>query len=843
MAKKIVQEVRQPGHSSGLYVIYEDGTAQDFHGRFIRNPNRPVADDSVVDPVHITQWDDSDVALSVAGLNELKRTRRIRNLAIEGPAGSRDIMKRRNELARRLGANIDELGRTKVSGPDGRSTTKLERELLRLETELDASAADVRRLRQLSSQASDSISRVNRWSEEMGMVSARDISEGRGESLLLGGRDERFNDQPMRGVPWKPTGSDALDLVSVSGDGKRLIVYEAKGGSSALGTRSIPDPNDPTRKIRVQQGSRLYLEYQLKNDVRLQERLKDPKYAELAASLANGTAEIEYHVVHAKASGTVRTHRFDIGGPTGLTVPAESTPMHKKSPGKKSRLPRSALARAGMFVPPAVATGIGASLSGALGGTVASAAPVDGILSGALRANSSANIEFADGMNKLDASGEAAVGLQDSELLAGAGSPIERFASLLEPYSSIFEAAAVAIQIWAIGQLALNLLLSGNPLGALVTAIGLAVTGVILIVENWDLIKKALSDFYQLILIPAGKWISEKFADLIAPMFEMCANGIGAFLDGISKSLSGLIDSIEDMIKGFLRRVADFVDNFPFFGDGVADQIRRFTDPERRADGGLLLGPGVGRSELSLSSSELAGRHPVIGDNPPTAPRFADGGAVGVSSLRQAVELAAGGPVSWGGTYEPTRPGSQFGVESGTANASGGRGSRSRRSAGTRNSFAYPAVTEPWMSVGSSGGSTVATRLGRFAAGGFVGLDRTAAEGHSSGVSGSHVRPMFVTDNLLATGGYAGNAGGSVSGFADTNPSMLELISQDAGVVSNLVGQQSNPTSALEGSGRRRRRSTDRSLAIHISSPDVDGEFLKDQADSARGALTYAGRW
>ncbi|MCM6774660.1 zeta toxin family protein [Nocardia sp. CDC159] len=499
----------------------------------------------------------------------------------------------------------------------------------------------------------------------------------------------------------------------------------------------------------------------------------------------------------------------------------------------------------------------GMALSPLFGGTVTGRTPVanaavvqvDGELSRALQAHGKDSTSAAGALRKFVEAARggagAHVGTADASKATADGS--RKFFSEVGKAVGVFNIAAIAIQAWAIVQRVLNVVMRANPFGMIVTAITLAIGAIVLVVENWGTIKTGLQWVWQNALVPVGKWFSDTWNETLVPMFKSSIESMGKFFGAIGESVRGVWEGIVDTFKGFMRWIADLVDKVPVVGSKVAKRIREFTDPERKADGGLLREGGgsqeglvpvlASNGEFVVNAASTARTLPLLeAINSGAMPVFADGGLV--------TRLSVGGGLSWSST-DDAQDLSDAGRGHRSENAATTTGNGTARRSG---SMAETAVVRA-ADLAAPARTPLGVALREATVGPLPQLDESGhpdagavSSAPNTGTELGWISPADVPPEVfLAGGGFAGDAGTS-GGFAAAKP-LLQLIGRDAKALANLQGAQGRPTRAI-GTGRIRRNDrVDRSLAIHLSAPDVDAEFTRAKAARARRALTYSGRW
>ena len=113
---------------------------------------------------------------------------------------------------------------------------------------------------------------------------------------------------PASLIPRPRPAPDPLRGAAVGTDPPSLTVYEAKGGSSPLGERTVDG-------VRVEQGTAPYLNDVVRRDPRVLDSIReyltrpdaDPAVVQ---AIRDGSIEVHYDLVRARPDGTVVTERF-----------------------------------------------------------------------------------------------------------------------------------------------------------------------------------------------------------------------------------------------------------------------------------------------------------------------------------------------------------------------------------------------------------------------------------------------------------------------------------------------------------------------------------------------------
>ncbi|QMV43744.1 phage tail tape measure protein [Cohnella cholangitidis] len=133
---------------------------------------------------------------------------------------------------------------------------------------------------------------------------------------------------------------------------------------------------------------------------------------------------------------------------------------------------------------------------------------------------------------------------------------------------------AAALGIWKIAQIGVNLAMNANPVGLVITAIGLLVVGVIELVKHWDAVKRKAIEIWdrmgklKLIIAAIGGPITAVVIaglTLIRHWDEVKAKavslweGIKTTFSGVGEFFTNTFQGAVEGIKGFFRPVVDMI--------------------------------------------------------------------------------------------------------------------------------------------------------------------------------------------------------------------------------------------------------------------------------------------
>ncbi|MCK5603579.1 phage tail tape measure protein [Candidatus Pacearchaeota archaeon] len=128
-----------------------------------------------------------------------------------------------------------------------------------------------------------------------------------------------------------------------------------------------------------------------------------------------------------------------------------------------------------------------------------------------------------------------------------------------------FDLAAV-LRSGAVAQGALNLMMSANPIGAIVLAVGLLVTGIVLLYKNWDTVSEVMQEFwidFKTVMVKMWDWFVKLLDN---PFFAGIARMLNPFLE-----IPMLIIKNWEPVKKFLFEVWEILKSV---GSAVVDGLK-----------------------------------------------------------------------------------------------------------------------------------------------------------------------------------------------------------------------------------------------------------------------------
>lgn len=141
------------------------------------------------------------------------------------------------------------------------------------------------------------------------------------------------------------------------------------------------------------------------------------------------------------------------------------------------------------------------------------------------------------------------------------------------------KAAALATKGWAAAQAALNFVMNMNPIGLIITGIGLLIGAVILLVTHWDFVKQKTVEVWQTVkgwIMGAPDWLLAIVAPvlLVVKHWDQIKETAGLVWEAAKAAFDKLKDKVAEFAQSVVdtwNRVKDFLKN-PI--DGVVNLIQ-----------------------------------------------------------------------------------------------------------------------------------------------------------------------------------------------------------------------------------------------------------------------------
>lgn len=119
-----------------------------------------------------------------------------------------------------------------------------------------------------------------------------------------------------------------------------------------------------------------------------------------------------------------------------------------------------------------------------------------------------------------------------------------------------------------VAQIAVNLAMSSNPIGAVITVIGLLVTAIVALIQNWDNVKAAINNAWESIkkaftdgVRAIGEFVGDimgRFRDLITGAWDAGRNLVNGLWEGIQSASAWLWEKISGWIGGIWTDIKSF---------------------------------------------------------------------------------------------------------------------------------------------------------------------------------------------------------------------------------------------------------------------------------------------
>lgn len=170
----------------------------------------------------------------------------------------------------------------------------------------------------------------------------------------------------------------------------------------------------------------------------------------------------------------------------------------------------------------------------------------------------------------------------------------------LTAYHLITKLITTAKYAWTAAQWALNAAMNANPIGLVVTAIGLLIAAGVLLIKNWDKIKRGGKSMWNAI-VDGAEWTANKVVDGMNWMVDKAIKPINALIRGINK-IPGI--NISEIEFGGIKSV-DFSGGRFDIPDTDLDEDAEGIAASRTASSMAAGGAGAGVSQSTYTPPEI----------------------------------------------------------------------------------------------------------------------------------------------------------------------------------------------------------------------------------------------
>lgn len=164
-----------------------------------------------------------------------------------------------------------------------------------------------------------------------------------------------------------------------------------------------------------------------------------------------------------------------------------------------------------------------------------------------------------------------------------------------------------ATKNWGKSQDKLNGAMGRSTIGKITEAIQMAIGVVVLLIENWDTVKKAFDTVKKTVLEPVGTFFKSVFAACLTPFTTIIDEVKGVF-SGLSSNLGGIFSGVVRQVAVIVHAIGTVVGHFKIelpgwlggasFGLGGIGAAMTGWAAGHMADGGMVRGPGGPRDDL-----------------------------------------------------------------------------------------------------------------------------------------------------------------------------------------------------------------------------------------------------
>lgn len=174
-----------------------------------------------------------------------------------------------------------------------------------------------------------------------------------------------------------------------------------------------------------------------------------------------------------------------------------------------------------------------------------------------------------------------------------------------------------ATKKWGSSQEKLNGSMGRSTIGKIMQAIQAMIDVIVVLIANWDTVKKAFDTVKKTVLDPVGNFFKSVFSACLAPfksvidevkeVFSGLGSRIGGIFNGVVHQVAVIISAIGSVLGKFEIKLPDWLGGASIGLSGVGTAMTQWASAHM-ADGGMVRGPGGPRDDrvpIMASSGEF----------------------------------------------------------------------------------------------------------------------------------------------------------------------------------------------------------------------------------------------
>lgn len=200
----------------------------------------------------------------------------------------------------------------------------------------------------------------------------------------------------------------------------------------------------------------------------------------------------------------------------------------------------------------------------------------------------------------------------------------------LAAYKAVQTVVMVATKAWRVAQLALNVVLSANPIGLVVTAVAALVAGLVYAYNHSETFRRAVQAVWQFLkaafitalravqsaLSTVGDWLG-RVASTVSGAFRSAWSSVVGVFDTVRNAIASVIGTIQSVISWISNAIAKVRE---FFSSGIG-KIGGFIGGLFRSGGGAA--PAVmARAATGRATTTMGGSSTVVLNNTAYNPHY-----------------------------------------------------------------------------------------------------------------------------------------------------------------------------------------------------------------------------